>query len=268
MDIKWNAIRIITTWRIVGAISIVKYYRAITESFTKVLYGSERYFQLRGNRLVILCHISTKDTLLFNSGCQKSLALYNGASERSRRPRWANFSSRQAKRLLAGVLGFLLPKQSRETCTHKSHVPRSVHSFRLRKQHCKLQIVICNPNWAIDSNLFFSHILINFFPATFYIVIKLFERMAKILSRRGNSLLIVAAVSLVNNTSSNLVASIRAEAALLRQISTFAYRDWFNIPHFDFRKFKLIFVFNKVAIPQWFQHSIRVAVQLVKNFTV
>ena len=34
------------------------------------------------------------------------------------------------------------------------------------------------------------------FSAKFYIVIKLFERMAKVLSKRGNSLLIVAAVSL------------------------------------------------------------------------
>ena len=88
-----------------------------------------------------------------------------------------------------------------------------------------LQTSICDFQPKLSNRfkfIFWPHFII-FFLAKFYIVIKLFERMAKILSRRGKSLLIVAAVSLVNNTISNLVASIRAEAALLRQISTFAY---------------------------------------------
>ena len=76
-DIKWNAIRIITTWRSVGATSIIKYYGAITESFAKV-YGSERFFQLRGSKLVphysanhdisfitYLCHAYSRWAVLF-----------------------------------------------------------------------------------------------------------------------------------------------------------------------------------------------------------
>ena len=104
---------------------------------------------------------------------------------------------------------------------HKSHAPRPFFPS-LKKT---LQTSICGLQHKLSNRfkfIFWPHFII-LFPAKFYTVIKSFERMAKILSRRGNPLLIVAAVSLVNSTSSNLVASIRAEAALLHQISTFAY---------------------------------------------
>ena len=138
-----------------GATSIIKYYSAITESFAKV-YGSERFFQLRA---VILCHISTKDTLLFNSGCQKSLALYNGTF----------------RALVNGAVDrvepiFLLGR--------RSDSPRYMHA----QIACPTSIP-----FVFEKNI---------------------------------------AVSLVNNTSSNLVAWTCTEAALSGQlISTFAYSD-------------------------------------------
>ena len=93
----------------------------------------------------------------------------------------------------------------------KSHVPRPF----LPSSKSTLQTSICDLQPKLSNQfkfIFWQHFII-FFPAKFYIAIKLFERMEKILSRRGKPLLIVAAVSLANNNSSNLVAWIRVEAA-------------------------------------------------------
>ena len=102
---------------------------------------------------------------------------------------------------------------------HKSHVPRPFHPSSkrtLQTSICDLQPKLSN----LFKFIFWPHFII-FFPAKFDIVIKLFERMAMILSRRGNSLLIVEAVSLFNNANSSLVAPIRSEAALLRYMPAF-----------------------------------------------
>ena len=65
-----------------------------------------------------------------------------------------------------------------------------VHSFCLRKEHCKFQFVICNINLACNrfKFIFWPHFIL-FSPAKFYTLIKLFERLPKILLQRGNSLL-------------------------------------------------------------------------------
>ena len=74
---------------------------------------------------------------------------------------------------------------------HKSHVPRPFLPSLKRT----LQTSICDlqPKLSNRFKIIFGPHFIIFFPAKLYIVIKLFERMAKVLSRRGNSFLIVAA---------------------------------------------------------------------------
>ena len=65
----------------IGRQSVVKKWGGGADSRRAVL---EVFFQRHElKEAVILCHISTKDTLLLNSGCQKSVALYNSITFRA-----------------------------------------------------------------------------------------------------------------------------------------------------------------------------------------
>ena len=88
-------------------------------------------------------------------------ALVNGAVDRLE-PIF--FSAGEVHLSRRPVFFYFLRNHVKYACTNRiSHV----HSFCLRKERCKLQLAICNPNWTINSHLFFSHILLYFFQLNF-----------------------------------------------------------------------------------------------------
>ena len=117
-----------------------------------------------------MCHISTKDALLFNSGCLKSLALYNSISFRA----LVNGAVDRVEPIF--LLGrrrgswrpaFLFPKQSPEICMHNTHVPRPFlpsSKRTLQTSICDLQPKLSNRfkfiSWPQISTL--AHLLIQY----------------------------------------------------------------------------------------------------------